>query len=178
MTRQIMAAVLWHLDKSDAAYVQLRAVRRMNEKFQIVGKPIAKSADAFAKRNYRRAYKVLVASLWNDRYSYIPLPAGLADSGAADAIRRALNAGADGQFAVALANANQALKAEPGSQATRFVAGVANLATMHPRQGRDMLFDAMLGYDANPEGSMLTNWSLTAVYVLVAVGDGRSARPS
>lgn len=109
-------------------------------------------------------------------YSYLPLPPGLSDSGAADAIRDSWNAGAAGNFADALTKANQALKADPGSQATRVAAGVANLATMHAQRARDLLFDALLGYDANSRGNQLTNFSLTAAYVLVAVGDGRRAR--
>ena len=174
--RQVLAVASWHLGKRDAAFAQLRALRRLNEAYRLADGVASKSAAAFGKRDYREAYKLFIASQWNHMYSYLPLPAGLADSGAADAIRDSLNAGAAGDFAGALAKANQALKADPGSQATRVTAGVANLATMHAQRARDLLFDALLGYDANPRGNQLTNFSLTAAYVLVAVGDGRSAR--
>jgi hypothetical protein len=169
--RQLYGGILWHLGKTDAAYVQLRAVRRLNGNLQIVDAATSKSADAFAKGDYRRAYALLRTALSGQ--GFVGFPAGLSDSGAADAMREALNAGADGHFALALARAEWALKAVPDSQATRMVAGVANLATMHPVRARDLLFDALFGYDANPEGWIFTNLSLTATYVLVALRDER-----
>ena len=170
-----LAGVSWHIGEHDAAYRQLRALRSLNESFHLVGGVASTSADAFARRDYRGAYKGLIASVWDHISSFINLPAGLADSGAAAAIRESLQAGAAGHFAAALAAANQALKADPDSQATRVVAGAANLATGRLDRARDLLFDAMLGYDANPHGDRLTNFSVTAVYMLVAIGDGRSA---
>jgi hypothetical protein len=174
--RQVLAAVSWHLGEHDEAFVQLRALRSLNERFQLADGVASGSADAFAKRDYRRAYKLLIASVWDRIYGFINLPAGLADSGAADAIRDSLNAGAGGDYSGALAKADQALKADPDSQATRVVAGVANLPALHPQRARDLLFDALTGYDANPRGNQLTNFSLTAAYVLVALENDRGAR--
>lgn len=174
--RQVLAATSWHVGKRYAAYAQLRALRRLNERYRLADGVASTSADAFARRDYRRAYELFIASQWDTYNDYLPLPAGIYDSGAADAIREALDAGAAGDFAVALARANRALKAEPGSQATRFVAGIANLATMHAQRARALLFDALLGYDANPRGNQLTNFSLSAAYVLVAVEDAGRAR--
>jgi hypothetical protein len=150
------------------AYAELRALRRLNSVFQFADVP-STAGTAFAKQDYRRGFALVRASLEDS--SSISLPVGLWDSGAADAIRRALNAGAGGQFGIALVNANAALKIDPRSQATRMVAGLANLATMHPRRAHDLLFDALIGYDANPHGWLLTNFSLTSAYVLVAVGN-------
>lgn len=173
-TRQMLAAALWHLGDRGAAFAELRTVRRLNETLQFTD-GVAPPAPAFAKRDYRKGFALVRAGLSDA--GIIALPVSLWDSGAADAIRRALDAGAAGHFNIALANANDALKRGAGSQATRLVAGIASLATMHPRRGRDLLFDAALGYDANPRGEILTNLSLMSVYVLVAVGSTDERSP-
>jgi hypothetical protein len=166
-TRQVLAGSLWHVSARNGAYDQLRSIKSLNDKFQFAYLP-KESINAFGRRDYRRGYALLQEYLANG--SSIIAPVGLEDSGAAQAMQRSLSAGSSGQFVTALREADAALSASPGSQMTRLIDGLANLAQAHNRRAHSLLFDALLGYDANPSrDNLLTFNSLMAAYILLAL---------
>jgi len=178
MHRQVLAGVLWHIGERDASYRQLRALKSLNETAPFHIMISSQSANAFAGGDFRRGYELFRAALISPVYpDYVGLPVGLEDSGAATAIREALGDGTLGRYSLALTRANLALQDDRGSQTTRLVAGVANLSAGHVQRARDLLFDALLGFDANPDPhGRLTVMSLTAAYVLLALHDRPMAR--